>query len=117
MATLKMDDCLFKDCGKGITIEGPVQVDLTRTNFINVAQAIEVQDTQSIIQMLGLPADTPQNLLIEAINAVRGNNGASADQKLAELKKTRFSDWLSNSLQNTANVATILQSLLSFIPK
>jgi len=106
---IKMIDCSIEDCGIGISAPATLRLDLTRTNIVNCQKAIEIRDPQSILASLGLPEDTPTNLLRETLQTLLRTRELGLKQSAEAAAKTRLFEWLGG----VANSTTILANLVS----
>lgn len=106
---ITIKNCHIENCGVGISTDNSINLDISGTSIVGCRKAIELRDKPGVLQSIGLPANTPPELLIEALTLLLNYK----DQETEPLKDTLLKTKLFNWLDGTANVATILTSLLS----
>lgn len=105
----------FDNCGfNGVDVmfsvpkgEEGLEVHSRGTTFNDLGKMLEVRDPPSVYQTLGLPADTPPEVLIEALTLL----SAVKDRPIEEQKEALRGSRLVSLLGVGANVATILSAL------
>ncbi|ACV26450.1 hypothetical protein [Kangiella koreensis] len=122
---IKIIDCHIENCGTGISTDGSVQIDISGTKIIGCKKAIEHRDPPGALQSLGLPENTPPNLLVEALEVLLKTQEQGPEKSAEAVSKTRLFEWLggiSNATSILANLVALQQSgfvqkLLSMLPK
>ena len=106
---IKINGCHIEGCGVGISTDGSIDLDISETKIIGCQKAIEQRDRLGAFQAIGLPADTPPDLLIEALKLLLKYEDADPKQSAEALSKTKLFEWLSG----TANTTTVLNNLFA----
>ncbi|RDL19950.1 hypothetical protein [Pseudomonas jessenii] len=85
-------DLVIRDCGKGI----------------------EERDPVSVLEQLGLPADTPHAEVLKALNILKGHIAATPEQKISLLNRSTLGPFLKRAADATtvaANLITLSTSM------
>lgn len=69
-SSLTMIGCRIENCGVGINAHAGVDIQLERTTFARTGQAVVIRDGPTALSALGLPPDTPPQLVLEALQAI-----------------------------------------------
>jgi len=111
--SINFDECNIKDVDT--FYKGPTNIDLSvkRTNFDGVGKVMDVYVSAVDLPALGLPADTPIDLVQEVIATLQ----AASSQPLAEQKRLIESSRLWTWLGNAASVATLGPLLMEVAKK
>lgn len=107
--TITIKDCHIENCGTGISTDGNIQLDISRTRIINCKKAIDHRDPPGIIQALGLPSTTPSKLLVESLELLLEKQNEDPEHLAQEVSKTDLFQYLGGA----ANATTILSNLIS----
>lgn len=118
MAGIRMEHCRgarIKNCSfvggdVGISVDpySAQTLEVHDGKFIGVRKGIEFRDPPSLFQKLGLPSDTPKDLVIDMLKGV-----VSCPQEMREqaLKSSGLFSWLNKSARAVAD----LQKLTDFV--
>lgn len=81
-----------------------------KNNYMNgVENAIVERDAPGLVQSLGLPADTPAEIVLEVIRLLRDTKYSTPDEGVAILKESKIWSYISRS----ANATSIISGLLA----
>lgn len=122
---IKINGCHIEKCRTGISSSGDIELDISGTKIINCKKAIELRDPPGVLQSLGLPSDTPPNLLKEALGVLLATQKEFPEKAAEAVSKTGLFDWLrdiANSTSILANLVSLQQSglvqqVLNLLPK
>jgi hypothetical protein len=106
------DGTTFEDNGVGIVAAGDVEINAYNAHFRRNGSAIEAYQPE-VSQQLGLPANTPFDLVQELAQAIVKAQAASVEEKIAIASKSRLNVWLTN----TANVVKTAKDLVDIAIK
>lgn len=111
---LNLDKVIIKKVKKGVVAPDTYDINVRRTTFEDMDVAFDIYVTQSEVQKLGLPEDTPTELVCEALQIVR--QSTCNDSMIDKLSESRLINWLgiaSNSVTITTPIVAALMSYLS----
>lgn len=106
MLTLK--NVRIDNCGTGISAPKDAVIHADGLEITNTGKAIDLRDPPSLLQALGLPAGTPPQHLLDAIQLLEANKALPPEQRSQALHSSSLFKWLGN----TANLATISSALI-----
>lgn len=106
---LHLKNVRIDNCGTGISAPKDAHINADGLEITNTARAIELRDPPSLLQSLGLPANTPPQYLIEALKIMEGASGLAPEARIERLKKSSLVKWLGV----TADLTGIGTALLS----
>jgi hypothetical protein len=109
--SIKFTDCNFEGNGTGIKAPESVEMELTGTVFKNNGKAIDIFVPEHKLLELGLPENTPQDLLQEVIQILKQNNAKSDDEKMESILDSNLFKWLGHG----ASIASIGSALIGFV--
>jgi len=104
-------DCHFENNGTGIKAPTSADIQMSGTKFVDNGKALDIYVSAVDLQRLGLPPDTPQELLKEIIFTLQGMPSHSEAEKVAVVKQSQLFNWLGAA----ASVATVATSLVQFV--
>lgn len=89
-------------------------VEITAENLVirDCGKGIVQRDPASALAALGLPADTPRDAVREVLFALRSIPQTDPDARMKKLKSSKLWDYV----QNSANTATVIQTLITLGP-
>ncbi|WP_223535543.1 hypothetical protein [Pseudomonas sp. GL-B-16] len=97
-------------CGIGISMpSGGTGDKFINPEIANCNTAIEYRDPPSLISSLGLPAETPPKVVLEALKILRSHEKQAPEQRVTLLKKSNIGPFL----QGAANATTAATNLLA----
>lgn len=105
-----MTDCHF--AGNGTAIKAPTSADIqmSGTTFVGNGKALDIYVSAVDLQKLGLPQDTPQEMLKEVISIIQGMPGSSDEEKETAITKSSLFEWLGAA----ASASTLATALIQF---
>ena len=103
-------DCQFNSNGTGIKAPTSADIQMSGTKFVDNGKAIDIYVSVVDLQKLGLPNDTPQELLVEIISILQSMPPHFDDEQISVVKKSRLVDWLGAA----GSVSTIASSIVQF---
>ncbi|WP_178861609.1 hypothetical protein [Thiomicrorhabdus cannonii] len=106
---IKIIDCHIENCGTGISSSSDVELDISGTKIIACKKAIELRDPPSVLDSLGLPADTPTELLKEVLETLLKTESKTPVQSAEIISKASLFEWLGG----IANSSSILSNLIA----
>lgn len=104
--------CTFEDNGTGIFAQGEGELSVTDTVFRRNGTAVEIH-RPDVLQQVGLPPQTPFNLVEELAQAIVNAQTESDEKKLEIARDSRLSIWLTN----TAKVVKTAKDLVDIAVK
>lgn len=104
-------NCTVIDCGIGVSLPKDGNVSVEGLSAIRTGLAVEVRDEPSLLEQIGLPKNTPVDMVIEALNGL-SNLKATKEEKLNSLEGSKLANWLLTSLGTTANITAILSGIV-----
>lgn len=108
---LDLDGVTFKNGKKGIRAPDTYDIKARNTSFDNVDVGIDIYLSKAEILEIGLPEDTPLELISEAIAIIKKSEKEDAVEGLS---KSNLFSWLGIA-SNTVTIATpIVQALMAF---
>lgn len=111
----KIFDCVFEaspgaEGAVGISAPADIDLEVVRATFKNCKTGIELRDPPTILSAIGLPQDTPINLLRETLEVLLATEGQGPKASGEEASRTRLFDWL-GGIANATNILTNLVAL------
>jgi hypothetical protein len=100
----------FVDCGVGVSLPAGAHVVMDDNHMLRCGKAIEVRDPVSLLESLGLPTDTPIDLVVQTIVALQKAQPTTKD---AGEKVTRGTALYGFLLAKGADVASIVSAVIS----
>jgi hypothetical protein len=121
----KFTNIHIEDCGTGISMPSDAPVEFNGLTIKGCVQAIEMRDPPSLLTSLGLPSDTPPQLLIEALNILQANSSSPLENKTEILQTSSLFNWLGASANLTSITGLLIQaqqngyvnSIINMFPK
>lgn len=110
---LNLKNVTIANCGTGISAPADATINADGLQIFRTALAIELRDPPGLMQRLGLPPNTPPDLVIEAL-ALLKQSEAPVPQKFEALKESRLTKFVEGT-GVVANLATIGQALLPLL--
>ncbi|WP_271103730.1 hypothetical protein [Pseudomonas tohonis] len=108
MKKLDIQDCSFEGADVAISVANgsAVEIKISQTDFVRCKRAIEERDPVSFAATLGLPEDTPAEVIVEAVLAIR----ASQAPPETVLKESRLWTYIGRA----ADSASVIQLLITW---
>lgn len=101
---------IIEDCLGGMSLAHETEAEFSSVVSIRRCQTgIETRDPVSILDSLGLPPDTPPELIVEALEILKAHPTAPPDQKAELITGSKIGIFL----QDTANATSIIANLVS----
>jgi len=72
---IKITDCHFENNGTGIKAPTSAEIDMSGTSFKGNGKAMDIYVSAADLRQLGLPENTPQEYIQEAIQILQGQKG------------------------------------------
>jgi hypothetical protein len=121
--TITIKNARISNCVVGIVTEGIVDMEISDINIEACSTAIHHQNSPGVLQALGLPANTPPDLLIEALELLL--NHQSPKKSLEVLSKSRLFQGIGNASDATSLLSNLVslqqsglvQSFLNMLPR
>lgn len=104
---LDLSNVYVKGCRTGISVSHGADVKLNGATLINCGKGIEERDPPSVLETLGLPRDTPPEVVVKALTILKGHSAAPPEQKIALLKRL-----IVPFLQNASSATSIAVNLI-----
>lgn len=122
---ITIKDCHIENCGTGISTDGSVQIDISGTRIVGCQKAIEQRDPPGLINALGLPPNTPSNLLIDALQLLIETQHEGPERSVEKVSKSGLFQWLDGAANGTAILSNLVslqqsgfvQAVINMIPK
>lgn len=105
--------CLISNCGKGIVASSDIKLRISETVIEKVGVAIEISPPPKKLRQVGLPDNTPIELLAEAVEILKQVQSNIVEVKQAAIAKSKLYSWLGNSA-SLATVTTAVMELAKF---
>lgn len=96
--------------GLSIPANSSAIVDFTNNKLIGVQTAILERDEPGLLESLGLPADTPTELVIEVLRAIKERKIDTAEEGASYLKESKL--W--TYIERSSNSASVIGAIVSF---
>lgn len=103
-------------CGIGVSAPKDTELSIGDADITNTGIAFcftEPPPEPTLIQKLGLPADTPPELVMEALEILKEARLLSDEERMTQLRNTGLGKWL----EKTASLATVGTALATIISK
>lgn len=100
-------DCHFENNGTAIKAPTSADIKMSGTTFVCNGKAMDIYVSAVDLQKLGLPQDTPQEMLKEVISIIQGMLCSSEEEKEAAITKSSLFEWL-GAAASTSTLATAL---------
>lgn len=104
-------NCNFENNGTGIKAPTSADIQVSGTNFIANGKALDIYVSAADLQKLGLPPNTPQDLLKEIIITLQNMPSNTQTEKENSVKQSRLFDWLGAA----ASASTIATAVVEFV--
>lgn len=91
---LQLKDVRIVDCGIGISAPKDAHIVADGLEIIGTGRAIELRDPPGLLQLLGLPPETPPPYLIEAFKILEGACALPPEQQIEQLRESQLVKWL-----------------------
>lgn len=108
---LIITDCHFENNGTAIKAPTSANIQMSGSTFIDNGKAIDIYVSAVDLQKLGLPPDTPQELLKEIITTLQGMPFNTAVEKVNAVKQSQLFNWLGAA----SSASTIATALVEFV--
>lgn len=116
---LHLKNVRIDNCGIGISAPKDAQIHADGLEITNTRRAIELRDPPGLLQLLGLPPETPPQYLIEALKLLEGSHTLPPEQRIDRLRESSLIKWLGVTADLTGLGTTLLsaqaQGLLSSV--
>lgn len=96
--------------GLSIPANSSAIVDFTNNKLIGVQTAILERDEPGLLESLGLPADTPTELVIEVLRAIKERKIDTAEEAASYIKESKL--W--TYIERSSNSASVIGAIVSF---
>ncbi|WP_145494976.1 hypothetical protein [Yersinia massiliensis] len=108
---LIIKNCFISECNKGVVAPDSLDIDITGTVFEKTGVAIDIYPSSQELRQVGLPENTPKELLAEAIETLKKLQSSTTEEKQAAISKSKLFNWLSNG----ASIATVTTAVMEMI--
>lgn len=121
----KFTNIHIENCGTGVSMSSDAPVEFNGLTIKGCQKAIEMRDPPSLLSSLGLPSETPPELLIEALKILQSNSSSPLEKKTEALQGSSLFNWLGASA-NLASITGLLiqaqqngyiNSIINMLPK
>ena len=117
---LQITNFVARGCDVAISLPAELsgEVIIAGTTAINCGFGILQRDPESLAAQLGLPLDTPAEVIIEAAKAIQGQSGG-VEEKTAVLKGMSIWAYLNRAKDVAATITTFIgaaQAIVGAIP-
>jgi len=114
MAKLTIEGNTFTNVGTAFSysVDSESIIDFKNNRMQGVKTAIEERDPPSLIQMIGLPADTPVEDILEVVREIRDKRVSATDEAggVEFLKHSKLWPYIERS----SNIVTVISGLFAF---
>ncbi|WP_130926932.1 hypothetical protein [Pseudomonas sp. Sample_14] len=100
--------CSFEDNGVGLVVIGDIEMAATDTHFRRNDKAVVLYNP-ALMQAVGLPVNTPADLLDEVVQALTHAKAATGEEKVAIAEKSRLKEWLASAGHLTTSAKNIVE--------
>ncbi len=107
--TVKIFGNTITNCGTAISAPANANLEIGQNAISQCQKAIELRDSPSLLQSLGLPPDTPIDMLREVLSTLAQSGDGTGERRQEIVKNSRLGKWLGTS----ANVAQIAGTFLT----
>lgn len=105
-----MNDCHFEKNETAIKAPTSVDIKMSGTKFVGNGKAIDIYVSATDLQKLGLPDDTPQEMLREVISLMQSMSNSSIAEKEEAITRSPLFEWLGAA----ASASTLATALVQF---
>ena len=105
---ITLKNVTIDNCGTGISAPADAKIDADGLVITNTQKAIELRNPATLLGALGLPENTPPELLIDALRHLRQQSQLPRGKRIESLRETGLLKWLGAS----ADLTTLGQALL-----
>ena len=81
-------------CVVGVSVLKDTDLHADGLAITRTGTGIEVRDPPSLMEVIGLPRDTPPHLLIEVLAALEGHPQASSAERIDIIRESALRKWL-----------------------
>ncbi len=108
--SIKIYDNTIVNCETGISVPKDADVEIGRNNITACNIAIELRDSPSFIESIGLTAEAPTEKIVAVLTAI---SSGTADKIL--IKKEIQEHGLLDYLSATANISTVVSAFYQLV--
>lgn len=102
------------NCGVGILTHESAPLNIENYVAIDTKTALEIRESLGIqLSSLGLKSDTPKEVLIEALRALKGVQNLPVPAQAEKLRSFKIVEWLAVG----ANLTTVVTGLLPLLDR
>ena len=112
---ITIKDCHFESNGVGIKAPTSADLSISGTTFHKNGKAMDLYVSPQDYAKLGLPHNTPAELLTEAVADQNERASQTHEERLEVIKKSRLFEWLEHSAGFGASLVTIADAVVKFI--
>lgn len=121
MIKIDFDGCSFTGIEKVVSVSEDIKnIELrsARTTFNEIGTVFEVRDAPSVYVQLGLPAETPPDVLKEALALLQSVEGRPAEERPEALRESKLVALLSGigGVSSLATIYSVVAPLLGWPP-
>jgi hypothetical protein len=91
---ITLKNVTIDNCGTGISTPSDAIIHADGLVITNTRKAIEIRNPATLLGALGLPENTPPELLIDALRHLRQNSHLPREQRVESLRETQLLKWL-----------------------
>ena len=110
MANISVEGNTFLNVGTAVSysVDSESIIDFKNNHLNGVKTAILERDAPSLVQSLGLPADTPVELVLETVRLLREKNISQPDEGAAYLKESKLWAYINRSSDAVSVISGLL---------
>lgn len=109
---LELDDCNFNRVETAVKAPDSYDIKAKKTNFTDVNTAFDIYVPENELIRIGLPRDTPQELICEVIRSLQHNE--NKQDQVSVIANSRLTEWLGIAA-NAVTIATpFVEALISY---
>lgn len=86
--TIRLKNVTIDNCGVGISAPSDARIEADGLVITNTGRAIELKNPATFLGALGLPEDTPRELVIELLRQFRDKPAASSADAAARVRES-----------------------------
>lgn len=98
------------NCHVGISAPKDANMNIDGLEITNTHKAFELRDPPSLLQSLGLPANTPPAYLLEALRILEEARTLAPAARIEKLRESNLVKWLGATADLTGLGATLLSA-------
>lgn len=108
---IKISGIYAEECGTGLLIEGAFAegLDVTDVKTVGCINGVVTRDKPTLISQIGLPENTPPNVLIEVLETLRSMETSTEKEKANVVKDSIIAPYLAVAADATTVISNLIQ--------